>query len=380
MKGPPALLLLVAASSWAAEGEHLITDHGARGDNTFDNAPLINALIAGFGPEGGTILVPAGEFRIQAPVVARSNLTIRGVNYGQRSNVDPAPPGMFGPAGGSKLVLGAGVACGILVPAGDPPVTGITVRDLAVSGSDAAVYQTGIDIDRASLHTRVSGVNCVSLKKGIHLRGATGATIERCWIAECETPLHLDTGTGCLVADNSLGGQPGGVTCDFHAHERLVFTGNNVFPDGHTCLRLTGSNSCSVSHNTFTSWYTGAVEIQGDMNLFAHNALSAVPRGGSWPADPLGRDGLHGFVRVAGNDNVIGSCTLHSWQPEGDCRIHCAAGERNVFRDLDIGALGSSRKLFVNGGLTSWTRITHCGVPGEIDLSGSPTARVSYDP
>ena len=382
MKRPLAFLLLLLGftSAHATEGVYLITDHGAKGDNAFDNAPILNALISGFGPEGGTILVPAGDFRLQSPLVVKNNVTIRGVNYGQRSHVDPTPPGVFGPAGGSKLILGAGMATGILLPAGSPAATGITIRDLAVSGSDAAVYQTGIDLDRANEFTRISGVNCVSLRKGIRLREASRATVERCWIAECVTPLHIDTGTECLVADNSFGGQPGGVTCDFNAQERLLFTGNNVFPDGHTGLRLTASNGCNISHNSFTGWYTGMIQITGNMNLFAHNTLSAVRNNGSWPADPLGRDGFFGFVRLSGDDNVLESCTLYSWQPEGDCRIHCAAGERNVFRNLDIGAIGSSRKIFVNGELTSWTRITHSGVPAEIDLSSSSTARVTYDP
>jgi hypothetical protein len=373
-------LLLAFASAHASEGEYLITDHGAKGDNAYDNAPVINTLISSFGPEGGTILIPAGDFRLQSPVIVKSNVTIRGVNYGQRSNVDPTPPGVFFPAGGSKLILGAGVADGILAPAGGPALTGLAIRDLAISGSDGAVYQTGIHLERANDFTRLSGVNCVNLKKGVRLREASRATVERCWLGECQAPLQIETGSECLVADNSLGGQPGGVTCEFIGQQRLVFTGNNVFPDGHTGLRFANSHACLVSHNTFTGWYTGMVQIEGNMNLFAHNTLTAVPRGGAWPADPLGRDGFHGFVRISGNDNVMESSTLFSWQPENDCRIHCAAGERNTFRNLDIGALGSSRKIFTNGDLTSWTRITRSGIQAEIDLGGSPTARVTYDP
>lgn len=380
MKCGLPFLLLSLSRVLATEGEYLITDHGAKGDNATDSAPVINALINSFGPEGGTILIPAGDFRLQSPVIVKSNVTIRGVNYGQRSNVDPTPPGVFFPAGGSKLILGAGLADGILAPAGGPALTGVSIRDLAISGSDGSVYQTGVHLDRANEFTRISGVNCVNLKKGVRLRESTRATVERCWLAECQSPLQLDTGSECLVADNSLGGQPGGITCEFLSQQRLVFTGNNVFPDGHTGLRFTNSHACLVSHNTFTGWYTGMVQVEGNMNLFAHNTLTAVPRNGSWPTDPLGRDGFYGFIRISGNDNVMDSSTLFSWQPENNCRVHCAAGERNTFRNLDIGALGSSRKIFTNGALTLWTRITRSGVAPEIDLGGSPTARVTYDP
>lgn len=375
-----AVSWLLAGVLHATEGAYLITDHGARGDNGFDNAPVINSLISRFGPEGGTIQIPAGDFRINSPIIGRSNVTIRGVNYGLRSNVDPTPPGVFGPAGGSKLILGAGVTDGILVPADAPPLSGLAIMDLALQGSDGAVYQVGIRVLRANAFTRIEGVNCINLKKGVFLREASHAYIANCWLAECESPLHLELGSNCIVSDNSLGGQPGGVTADFHGHQNLIFTGNNVFPDGHTGLWLTNSNNCNISHNIFTGVYTGMVQIEGNMNMISRNTLTAVEPGGVWPPDPRGRDGLYGFIRVTGNDNVLESNTLFSWQPQGDCRIHIAAGERNVLRNFDIGARGSSRKIFLNGALTSWTRITHCGVPSEIDLSGSPTARVSYDP
>lgn len=373
-------VFLLPAVLHATQGTLLITDYGAKGDNFFDNAPILNSLISGFGPEGGTLLIPAGDFRINSPVIVKSNVTVRGINFGQRSNVDPSPAGVAGPPGGSKLILGAGVTSGILVPPQAPAVSGLAIRNLAFLGSDSSVYQVGISIDRANEFTCIEEVSCINLKKGVFLREAVKATVMKCWLAECENPLHLDTGRECMVADNLLGGRPGGVTCDFHAQDRLVFTGNNVFPDGHTVLWLTASNNCNVSHNMFTSWYTGMIQIEGNMNLFSHNTLTAVLLNGAWLPDPRGRDGFYGMVRVSGNDNVCESSTLYSWQPEGDCRIHCASGDRNVFRNLDIGALGSSRKIFVNGGLTSWTRITRCGLQSEIDLGGSSTARVRYDP
>src|SRR5438128_1767171 len=104
MKVGFAVLVLTAAVGLSAraqmQGEYLVTDYGAKGDNAFDNAPIINSLIAKFGSSGGTIIIPPGDFRVNSPIVISNNyVTIRGVNYGQRSNVDPTPPGVFGPAG-----------------------------------------------------------------------------------------------------------------------------------------------------------------------------------------------------------------------------------------------------------------------------------------
>lgn len=360
-------------------GEFLITDHGARGDNHFDNAPVINGLISKFGPAGGTIIVPAGDFRINSPIVINSdNITIRGTNYGQRSFIDVTPPGVFGPAGGSKIVLGAGLWHGIAVFGEGHPVTGLTVRDLAIQGSDGGVYQIGIFVDRPNRRTLVSNVNCIALRKGVYMRESDEAVVENSWLAECEAPLHMHRGNNCIVSDNALGGQPGGVTADFHGHARLTFTGNNVFPDGYTALFITDGHHNTITDNIFTNWYVGIIQIEGNSNLLAHNQINAVPtHAGHWPHDPRGRDDMYGIVRIIGNDNVLASNTIISWQPDGHTRVHVAAGDRNVIRNLYVGAKPSGRRIFVNGGLTHGTLITRSGYPHEID---APNARIAFDP
>lgn len=363
------------------QGEYLITDYGAKGDNAFDNAPVINSLIAKFGSSGGTILIPAGDFRINSPIVVtnKNNVTIRGVNYGQRSNIDPIPPGIFGPAGGSKIILGAGVQYGIAVYDTGPQTQGLTIKDLNFTASDGAVYQIGVFINHSNRWTRITGVSCVNLKKGIYLKQADEAKIESCWIAECEAPLHMDIGNNCVVANNSLGGQPGGITADLHAQNWLVFTGNAVFPDGYTCLWLTQANNCNVSYNFFTSPYTGAIQVEGDMNSVIGNNITATLVGGNWQPDPKGRTASYGLIRIAGNDNVLADTAILSWQPVNDTRVHCVSGSRNVFRNLYIGANDSYKKVFTEGQTIS-TRITHSGYASEINLGGSATARVEYDP
>ena len=363
------------------QGEYLITDYGAKGDNAFDNAPVINNLIAKFGSSGGSIVIPVGDFRINSPIVISNKncVTIRGVNYGQRSNVDPAPPGVFGPAGGSKIILGAGVQYGIWAPDSGPQVQGLTIKDVNISASDGAVYQIGVYVNHSNRWTRIADVSFVNLKKGIYLKQADDANIESCWIAECESPLHLDTGNNCIVANNSLGGQTGGITAEFDAHIGLVFTGNAIFPDGYTCVSLMQATNCNVSYNFFTSPYTGAILIDGSMNSFIGNNVTAVLVNGNWQTDPKARTASYGLIRISGNDNVMADTSILSWQPVNDTRVHCVSGSRNMFRDLYIGANDSFKKLFTEGQTTS-TRVTHCGYSNEINLGGSATARVEYDP
>ena len=375
------LVLLLPASLYGADGEFLITDFGAKGDNGFDNAPIINSLIAGFGASGGTILVPAGEFRVNSPIVVdRNYVTIRGVNYGQRSNIDSTPSGVFGPSGGSKIIVGAGVASGVAVYSSGPKILGLTIRDIGFQGSDGAVFQHGVFIDRDNQWTRISNINCVNLRKGIFLRQAEEALIEMCWLGEAEAPLHMDGGRDCILSDNEMGGQPAGVTCEVRHHDRLMFSGNEIFGDGYTNLWLNESNNCNVTHNTMYSWYTGLMLVTGNMNLIAHNNISGVVRtDGSWASDPRGRNGDYGLIRIAGNDNSLCDLSILSWQPAGDIRVNVLSGERNAFRNLWIGALTSARKIY-NNPATSWTRLTLAGWANEIDTGGSPTVRVTYDP
>jgi hypothetical protein len=376
-----ALVAGMAAPLHAAE--FLITDHGAVGNNSFDNAPVINNLINALPAEGGVIVIPAGDFRIHSPIQigGKSNVTIRGINYGQRSNVDPAPPGVAGPAGGSKIILGTGVQHGIAVFNGSPSIGGLIVRDLAIQGGDGPLYQTGIFIDRGNSATRIINVSCINTEKGAFIRDANRAVIEDCWIGECQSPLHLMTGQDNLVADSSFGGQPGGVCCDLNGQQRLIFSGNVIFPDANTGLFLTQSESCNISHNTITGWFTGLVQIEGNMNTFTNNNVTAVLEpGGSWPADPLGRDDQYGLIRISGNDNTVSSSIVMSWQPANHVRVRNHSGDRNLFRNLYIAANGSNRKIFVNSPSTTWTRITLSGWPSEIDLNGSATARITYDP
>jgi hypothetical protein len=361
--------------------EYLIP--AANGNNVYNNAPDVNNLIANMPPEGGVIVFPAGEFRINAPIDigGKSNITLRGINYGQRSNVDAAPPGVAGPAGGSKIILGSGAGQGIRSTNASPAISGLIIRDLALQGDDGPGYQTGISIDRTNSGTRLMNVSCINMEEGAFIRAADHAVIEDCWLAECKSPLYLLTGNDNLVADSSFGGQPTGIACNFNAQQRLMFSGNVIFPDAHTALQLTSCDNCNLSHNTITGWFTGLVQMNGNMNTFTNNNVTGVLNpNGNWLNDPLGRGGQYGLIRITGNDNTVASSIIMSWQPVNDVRVRNHSGDRNVFRNLYIAANASNRKIFVNAASTTSTRITHSGWPADIDLNGSATARVTYDP
>ena len=359
-----ALLFVVAATTAYAQvrGEFLITNYGAKGDGAFDNAPVINSLLDQMPNTGGSLVIPHGDFRINSPIILRkSYVTIRGMGRG------------------SKLIVGTGVHEGIVVPNESPRISGVTLRDFHVTGGDGGAGQTGILFDRANDGMVMNGLACTELRTGIFVRDADAGRINSCSITRCENALHLLGGTVTAVGKNHFSAFSGGTTVHFEALNRVQFAGNVIMPDGAVGLWLHASDSCNISGNIITSWYTGCIEVEGNMNSFSGNNITAVKVNDVWVPDPRGRDGLWGLIRIRGNDNAFTSSSIISWQPENDIRVNVINGGSTTLRDLTIGGIGSIRKINVDPAAT-WTRITHCGWPQETQLNGNPTARVVYDP
>lgn len=359
-----AILLLAAILPAHAQvrGEYLITNHGGKGDGAFDNAPLINSLIDQMPNIGGSIVIPHGDFRLNSPIVVRKSfVTIRGLG---RS---------------SKLLVGTGVGDGILLPDEATRISGVVLRDLHIAGTDWGLYQTGVKVDRGSDGIHIDQVNFTSLSRGIFVRDSDALQITGCTVTQSQSSLFLAGGIMGLVTRNRFSGYSGGIAVELADLDRIHFCANIISPDGHTALQLRNAHNCNVSGNTISSWYTGAVEIDGNMNSFSGNHVSAVLVNGQWVPDPRGRDGLWGLIRITGNDNSVTSGSILSWQPENHIRVNVVSGERATLRDLTIAAIGSDKKVNVDPA-ASWTRITHCGWPQETNLNGNPTARVAYDP
>lgn len=343
-------------------GEFLITNYGAKGDYAFDNAPIINDLIANLPDSGGSIVIPHGNFLINSPIVVdKSFVTIRGLG------------------GGSRLVVAGEAGEGILVPGGAPRLSGFTVRDLEITGANWDIPRVGIYLDRANDGTHFNALVCTNLQRGIFVREGDAFRIVGCSITNCESALQMLLGFQGVVNRNHFAGFSGGQAVQFEGMDRVQFTGNVIMPDGAVALKLIGVDSFNVSGNTITTFYTGAIEVAGNMNSFSGNNITAVLVDGEWLADPRSRDNLWGLVRIEGNDNTFTSTSIMSWQPVNDVRINVLNGDRNILRDLTIAANGSNKKISVHPS-TRDTRITHCGVPSEIQLNGNSSARVRFDP
>ncbi|MCS2305511.1 hypothetical protein NXX23_31955 [Bacteroides ovatus] len=97
--------LLCYGTHTEIEGD--VTTFGAIGDGKTDCSKAINSAIASLPSEGGVVVIPEGDFVLDAPIVInKHNVTIKGLNPGMRSNIDVnGINDLLGPGGGSKLVL-----------------------------------------------------------------------------------------------------------------------------------------------------------------------------------------------------------------------------------------------------------------------------------
>ena len=59
-----------------------VMDYGATGNNTTDDTTAIQSAINAVGSSGGTVVFPAGTYKISSPLVADSNLILAGVSDG----------------------------------------------------------------------------------------------------------------------------------------------------------------------------------------------------------------------------------------------------------------------------------------------------------
>ena len=99
--------LLCYGTHTEIEGD--VTTFGAVGDGKTDCSKAINSAIASLPSEGGVVVIPEGDFVLDAPIVInKHNVTFKGLNPGMRSNIDVNGINeLLGPGGGSKYSGGS---------------------------------------------------------------------------------------------------------------------------------------------------------------------------------------------------------------------------------------------------------------------------------
>jgi hypothetical protein len=303
-------------------------------------------------------------------------VTIRGVNAGTRSNVDAAEqPGLDFPGGGSKLVLVDTCLTAIVSEkrAGAPRVSSIQLENFLIQGRGAEKNQIAINIDQDNDAVHIIGVSTINVDTGLRLSGSDACMVRGCWIAEVRNGLlAVGASQQLLVANNHFGAQPAGKSVFLENPKWANIVGNNIYPDGYVCLEAIGAKDCTFIGNNIQSYYTGAVIIKGDGNLFSGKVQALRDDAGNWNPKGIGQDYLYGLIHVNGNDNHITASTVNSAQPENHTRILIMGGNGNWVTNTKIYGVSSNRKVVVNGTCVD-TRIVHSASPLDIDKASSNT-------
>lgn len=134
-----------------------ITQFGLPTDGSTDCADLINAIIADLPPEGGTILIPEGTFRLDSPIqLTRNFVTLKGVNDDVAATAADARE--------SRLILGNAEYALHVAPVADIDgrknrISGVAAR---ISGESNLIFSHNkltAEDDRCASFTGCSRVN-----------------------------------------------------------------------------------------------------------------------------------------------------------------------------------------------------------------------------
>lgn len=341
--------LLCYGTHTELEGD--ITTYGAVGDGKTDCSKAINSAIALLPSEGGVLVIPEGDFVLDAPIVInKNNVTLKGLNPGMRSNIDVnGINDLLGPGGGSKLVArNAEVA--IKVETG---VKGIKIMNLMVSGGTEA-KNIGIHFTGASEGGILSNIIGINLHTGIKIEQAKNMQMTNCWVCELPNSIELIGGENIHIKNCQLGAQPTGITCKAQGVDKLSFINNQVYPDGRENLVLDGCNNGIIEGNNFKSYYNGILVLNGNDNKVNKNIFWLT---GAVQNQMLDHGSDFGLIHVNGNNNLFASNSLScEWAYADAVTVNAVQGTGNVFKNCFVDNLESHQVFLVN----AQTEVSNC--------------------
>lgn len=322
-------------------GYYNIMDYGAQPDRpSFDNAEIFNKIIQDMGDNGGTIYIPDGNFYIHSPIkVDRSYISIVGDNSGLRSGVDDSNSKTQFGGGGAKLIVRPGVtAIEILDEDNSERISGVTFKSFQIRGeNNNGIGINGVqDSDRIVIDDLV--INNVGI--GVQLHGADAPSIRNSWIAETKISIILSGASQqASIVNNSLGAQPGGATIQLENAQWFNISGNNIYPDGSSNIRLYNPIYGTIASNTISAFYNGMIEFlpneageYGNGNLINGNTITIR----EFRTHPDGKDKDWGIVHIeANNTHISGNIINANGIPEGYTGISID-GENNRISNNSI--------------------------------------------
>lgn len=343
-----------------------ILDFGAQPENPdFDNAPALNEAIQSLPSVGGTVFIPNGNYFLKSTVnIDRSYVHIMGLNNGLRSGIDPEDGKTQSGGGGAKVIVTEPiVAFKIENTHNNNRLSGITFSGFDLRGDT----NNGVGIDGISNTDRViidnMTINNVGI--GIRLNAADAPKITNSWIAETQSSILL-TGASqqSEIKNNSLGAQPKGTTILLENPDRYNITGNNIYPDGATGIRIVNPIHGTITGNTISSYYNGVIEflsavngVMGNGNVISGNVISVE----DWHNNPDGKDDKWGLIHIEAHSNVISNNVLiGNNSPENSTGILIMKGDNNRVSNNLIMIGESDSKVVCNGAVNDTRVIYSC--------------------
>lgn len=342
-------------------GYYNILDYGAQSDRpSFDNAKVFNEIIEEMGQSGGTIYIPVGNFYIDSTIkIDRSYVSIVGDNSGLRSGVDGSTPNTQAGGGGAKLIVSSGVtAIQMIDETSSQRISGVTFKSFQIrgEGNNGIGIEAVQDTDRVVIDDLV--INNVGT--GVKLHGADAPSIRLSWIAETKTAIILNGASQqASIVNNSLGAQPGGVTIEMENPQWYTISGNNIYPDGASNIRLYNPLYGKISNNTISSRYTGMIELlvneegaYGYGNMISGNNLSIS----NFRPHPERKDIDWGVLHIAASNTFIEGNQMNvDAMPEGYTAIALDVGENNRVTNNYISPESSSEAKITIGSSSIYT-------------------------
>ena len=332
-----------------------ILDFGAQPENVnFDSAPAFNRAVQALPSVGGTIFIPNGNYFLKSTVnIDRSYVHVIGLNNGLRSGIDPADGSTQTGGGGAKVTVQNPITAFKLENThNNNRLSGITFSGFDLRGDTNG----GVGIDGVTNADRVvidnMTINNVGI--GVRLHAADAPRITNSWIAETQSSILL-TGASqqAEIKNNSLGAQPNGTTIYMENPDRYNISGNNIYPDGASAIRIMNPVHGSIVGNTMSAYYNGMIEFLpnsdgafGNGNVISSNVIAVE----SWHNNPDGKDNKWGIIHIEAFNNVIsGNNILANGTPKDTTGILIMKGDYNRIANNVITIPDTNAKVVING-------------------------------
>ena len=355
-----------------------ITQFGLPTDGSTDCADLINAIIADLPPEGGTILIPEGTFRLDSPIqLTRNFVTLKGVND---ETVVPVAD-----AKGSRLILGNAEYALHVAPVADigghkNRISGVEVSGLTLVGK-ADHQGTGIYVEHDNDRLHFFNIKMENMYQGVKLQGCDAITLARIDATDVVNGIEMNGGIQNMVTNSAFGSSQGGVAARISGESNLIFSHNKLTANDDWCANFTGCSRVNISDNEFTGNKMTFFELSGQNNLLSDNLFTVNQSDNQLN----GKEADYGVIHVKGEYNHFTSNTINvSWSEgiENPTTVNAAEGENNRFADCTIEDKNSNQVFYIS----ELSEVIDCGVteenikvkPSGLDLTNAAYV-ITYD-